>query len=116
MTDQTPADAKISELNIENEQLKAEVASLKVKVDDQDKQLKTANDVIEAGLKAKLSARIISASKYTKEDCARMGVDELQALDRTLNMVLPTYKSIRGAATATGDEDNPLNKLYAGKK
>ncbi len=95
MSDEKPAESRISELSIENESLRSQVAQLKVQTDELSKALKQANDVIESDLKARLAQKILASSHYTVEDLSKMSVDELKGVEKILVMSNAPIKDIR---------------------
>jgi len=101
----------------------AELIAVKKKIEEKDnmiaeltKQLKAANDVLEAQQKAKLIGEILPRSSFTIEDLTQKSVEELQHIRMTLDQAkLPTYKNIRfGGVIGTGDVQEREDGLTVG--
>jgi len=96
------ADAENKIIKTSIDQVMAENESLKQIIQEQTKtiekltvQLKAANDMLEAQVKAKLIAEIKPRSKYSEEDLAKFSVDELKHIKTTLDYArVATYKNI----------------------
>lgn len=105
-----PVDNKAAKISIdqalaENIALKRELEDQKNTIADLTKQLKAANDVLESQAKAKLIGEILPRSSFTIEDLTGKSVEELQHIRVTLDQAkLPTYKNVRFAGIAGGDE------------
>ena len=94
----TPSEEKISELSIKCDTLEKENQALKERNAELEKDLKTANDVIEGDLKARLAADIMPNSNYTVEDLGNKSLDELKAIAGVLKQAkVGSYKGIRVA-------------------
>ena len=94
----------------ENEALKLKILGLDTTIDELTKQLKAANDVLEAQEKARLVREILPRSNYTVEDLDGKTPEELKEIRVTLDQAkLPTYKNIHfGFIGADEKEDEGL--------
>lgn len=105
-----PVDNKTAKISIdlalaENIALKEELKDKNNTIAELTKQLKAANDVLESQTKAKLIGEILPRSSFTIEDLTGKSVEELQHIRMTLDQAkLPTYKNVRFAGIAGGDE------------
>jgi hypothetical protein len=89
----------------ENIALKKELEAKDNTIAELTKQLKAANDVLESQATAKLIGEILPRSSFTIEDLTGKSVEELQHIRMTLDQAkLPTYKNVRFAGIASGDE------------
>ena len=85
----------IDQVMAENLSLKQIVQDLDQTVKDLTSQLKAANDMLEAQVRAKLIAEIKPRSRYSDEDFAKLSLDELSSIKVTLdNAKMPNYKNI----------------------
>jgi hypothetical protein len=115
-----PIDNKTVKISID--QALAENIALKRELDGKDstiaelsKQLKAANDVLEAQAKAKLIGEILPRSSFTIEDLTVKSVEELQHIRVTLDQAkLPTYKNVRFGTPFAGDEGQREDGLTVG--
>lgn len=115
-----PIDNKAAKISID--QALAENIALKRELDGKDstiaeltKQLKAANDVLEAQAKAKLIGEILPRSSFTIEDLTVKSVEELQHIRVTLDQAkLPTYKNVRFGTPFAGDESQREDGLTVG--
>jgi hypothetical protein len=115
-----PIDNKAARISID--QALAENIALKRELDGKDstiaeltKQLKAANDVLEAQAKAKLIGEILPRSSFTIEDLTVKSVEELQHIRVTLDQAkLPTYKNVRFGTPFSGDESQREDGLTVG--
>ena len=115
-----PVDNKVAKISID--QALAENIALKRELDGKDstiaeltKQLKAANDVLEAQAKAKLIGEILPRSSFTIEDLTVKSVEELQHIRVTLDQAkLPTYKNVRFGTPFAGDESQREDGLTVG--
>ena len=115
-----PIDNKTAKISID--QALAENIALKRELDGKDstiaelsKQLKAANDVLEAQAKAKLIGEILPRSSFTIEDLTVKSVEELQHIRVTLDQAkLPTYKNVRFGTPFAGDESQREDGLTVG--
>jgi hypothetical protein len=115
-----PIDNKVAKISID--QALAENIALKRELDGKDstiaeltKQLKAANDVLEAQAKAKLIGEILPRSSFTIEDLTVKSVEELQHIRVTLDQAkLPTYKNVRFGTPFAGDESQREDGLTVG--
>jgi len=113
-------DNKVAKISID--QALAENIALKRELDGKDstiaeltKQLKAANDVLEAQAKAKLIGEILPRSSFTIEDLTVKSVEELQHIRVTLDQAkLPTYKNVRFGTPFSGDESQREDGLTVG--
>ena len=101
-----PAELRILELNTQNGALIKRVKALQMRVDELEKALEQANDVIEGDVKARLAAKIMANSRYTIENLSKMSADELNTIDQVLSMSNAPYKGIRSAGTDKTDYPN----------
>jgi len=112
----TPAEHTMDQVMAENKALKQKLASLQKTVDELRGQLKAANDVLEAQIKAELISEIMPRSSYTIEDLHDKSVDELKNIHETLRLAVPpTYKGIHvGPIGLAADERQDQEGLTVG--
>jgi hypothetical protein len=111
-SNQKPPENKIAQMSIdqalaENEALKLKITELQTTVDDLTKQLKAANDVLEAQEKARLIREILPRSNFTVEDLDVKSPEELKEIRATLDQAkLPTYKNIHFGLIGADEKDD----------
>jgi len=109
------AKISIDQALAENEALKRELQEKGNTIVELTKQLKAANDVLEAQTKAKLIGEILPRSSFTIEDLSAKSVEELQHIRVTLDQAkLPTYKNVRFGSPYAGDEGQREDGLTVG--
>jgi hypothetical protein len=115
LVDNKTAKISIDQALAENIALKKELEGKQSTIDELSKQLKAANDVLEAQSKAKLIGEILPRSSFTIEDLTAKSVEELQHVRLTLDQAkLPTYKNVRFGSPYGGDEGQREDGLTVG--
>lgn len=100
-----PAKVSVDQLAAEKAALELKKQELEKTVEDLTKQLKAANDILEAQAREKLIKNILPRSKFTVEDLNAKSLPELQEIQATLDQAItPTYKNIHYPPVA-GDQD-----------
>ena len=113
--DNKAAKISIDQALAENIALKRELDGKDSTIAELTKQLKAANDVLEAQAKAKLIGEILPRSSFTIEDLTVKSVEELQHIRVTLDQAkLPTYKNVRFGVPFAGDESQREDGLTVG--
>ena len=103
----------VDEVLAENLKLKSDLKAVKKTVDELKKQLKSANDVLEAQTKAKLIGEILPRSAFTIEDLTPKTLVDLKGIRATLDQArYPTYKTITPGPIGT--DENQENGLTVG--
>jgi len=103
-TDNKTAKVSVDQMAADMAALKLEVDSLKKTNEDLTKQLKAANDVLEAQAREKLVGAILPRSKFTVEDLQTKTLEDLQGIKATLDQAKPAiYKNIH--FPVAGDQD-----------
>jgi len=91
---------------IENEQLKSANDVLTARITVLEKALDEANAVIESDIRAKKVNRLKAAGVKLKDaDYAPMSLDQIDALEKTVDLVMPTYRSVRPGVQAKSEEE-----------
>jgi len=106
------ATIKTVDIAYENEKLKETNKAQQTQIDLLKKQLQSANDVLNADIRARKINEIIKVSDYTVEDLDKVGIQELDEVLATLRMAKRSFKSVNDL----GKTVNPaasMDDLYA---
>jgi hypothetical protein len=110
------AEMQAKDMKVALMQKDEEIAGLKKVVENLTKNLDEANGILEADIRGRKVAKILSISDYTVEDLDGMDVEVLDTIESTLKMAKLSKVKPVADVSGGGKAVNSLDDLYMGSK